>query len=174
MKKYILKQTGKEVKVGDTIEMVQPIETIFGKTSITQDVVVDQQKLDILIKNGLVKEQEEQNDDVLKPYIRRIARKMGYPFFGVVAFLQSLTEVSVLAAYDLLLLQVSKDLNKGKDLRKYKTLLVVGRDGKVQAVANDHIDLNQIPVFTSEEDAEKAIGILPNFHEFLYGEQENH
>lgn len=173
MKKYILKQSGKEVKVGDTIEMVQPVETIFGKTSITQDVEVDEEKLEILIKNRLVEVKEEE-EDLLKPYIRKLARKMGFPFFGAVAFFQSLTEVSAFAAYQLLLLYISKDFNKGKDLKDFAILSVIGVNGHVMSVRNECLNYAHIPVFTTEADAQKAIKILKSLHEFLYEEQENH
>lgn len=159
MKKYILKKAGKEVKKGDVLDIT--------------DVTVDDALLDYLANKGFV-EVKEVEEGLLKPYIRKLARKMGFPFFGAVAFLQSLTEVSAFAAYQLLLLQISKDFNKDRDLKKFSELAVVGVDGRVVLVKNKHLNYAHIPVFITMVEAQRAIEIVYGLHELLYGEQENH
>lgn len=173
MAKYFLKQSKKEVKVGDTIELIQPVETPFGRVEAKKEVPITEENLSKLIELGYVEVKEDEGD-ALHPYVRMVARQIGAPFFGAAAFLQVISDVTTLATFNILLFQISKKLNRGKDLKRYSKLWVIGCTGKITQVENINLNLEYLPVFTSKEDAQKALGILPELHSFLYGEQENH
>lgn len=156
MKKYILKKDGKEVKKGDVLDVM--------------DVTVDDALLDYLANKGFV-EVKEVKEDPLKPYIRRIARKLNLSYPVAVDFLEVVAEVSPLAALNILLTQIANVFNKDKEIKDYNMVWVLGSNGKVVSSIHNNVSYKTVPVFTSKEDIYKAIELVSGLYEAVYGKQ---
>lgn len=123
MVKYYLKSTGKEVKVGETIEVEMLADTVFGKSTAKVDVLVTQSSLEILIQKGIVvkeddsltEEQLKKHWDLIKPYIRRFARKEKVALPDAIAVFAYVGEISPVAHIDMLLEQIAEVKNRDKE-----------------------------------------------------------
>ena len=147
------------------------------------ETLVTQASLEQLCRDGLVEKREISETSVkpkldfedykldfedYKPYIRRLARKMGTPFNSACDLLDILQKVSPHAHNCMLIDMMSEVMNKGKNLGDYVYIVNLGAGEPVKKVFNKNVDL---PKFASFEDAQKAaILIMPFVIEARHGE----
>ena len=167
MKKYVLRNSGKEFKMGDTVDVTVTVNTPFGEAKCVKKVVVNEETLKLLIAEGLVIIQETE----MKPLFRRIAKKLDLTLPDAELFVDIIHDASPYAAMFLLLDQASKKLNKGKDLSEYKRFYYVNVNGEVVTCQNRGI--YNTPIFTSVEDASEALNLIEGYYRSVYGKQED-
>lgn len=167
MKKYILKETGEEVKMGSTLSVTIKVQTLFGEAKCVKKVVINENTLKLLMSEGLVEVQENK----IKSLFRRIARKLEMTLDDAEVFVGFIYDVSPYIACQLLLEQASKKFNNGKDLSKYKWFYFVNPNMDIRTCQNG--GNYNVPVFISEEDAQKALNLVENYFKSVYGEQED-
>lgn len=118
MKKYFLKESGKEVKVGDTIrktdEMIHPI---LGKCKSTMDILITESILPKLIEAGIIGIKEDKptytsEDFDIECCIQKIADRMGWQYNKTVGYLNKIDEIYPIAAFSILLREIAVELDK--------------------------------------------------------------
>lgn len=176
MVKHFLKNTDQEVKIGDKIRVKVPVNTPYGNGNCEIETLVTQASLEQLCKDGLVEKRKisetpvkpKLNFEDYKPYIRRLARKMGTPFNSAGDLLDILQEVSPHAHNCMLIDMMSEVMNRGKNLGDYVYIVNLGAGKPVEKVFNKNVDL---PKFASFEDAQKAaILVMPFVMKARHGE----
>ena len=168
MVKHFLKNTDQEVKIGDKIRIKVPVNTPYGNGNCEMETLVTQASLEQLYKDGLVEKREISETPVkpkldfedYKPYIRRLARKMGTPFNSAGDLLYILQKVSPHAHNCMLIDMMSEVMNKGKNLGDYVYIVNLGAGEPVKKVFNKNVDL---PKFASFEHAQKAAILITPF-----------
>lgn len=158
--KYYLKDKNQEVKVGDRVTISVPASTPYGQAKCEVSVLVTQESLKQLIKDGLVviKEENAVNFEDYKPFIRRLARKCNITFPEAVELLDSIKSVSIYAHNILLKEMMAEVFNRGKEHRPLEYYV------NYNAISCDGNNL-PMPSFVDKEDAEKAHRLMKPFYE---------
>lgn len=168
--KYFIKDSDKEVQMGQTIEVEQKVVTSLGEGVCKTQVVVTPENVGLLVKQGFLVQKEEENGmppalkehwEKLKPYIRRFARKNDMPLVPAILFFASLEQVSPLAQIHVLLETISEVKNRGKspEFARYYLNPVYGF--KVTMI--DPKNSKFLPVFYSGNDAKEAYELIKPF-----------
>ena len=122
--KYFIKDSDKEVQMGQTIEVEQKVTTSLGEGVCKTQVVITPENIGLLVKQGFLVQKEEEKGmspnlkehwEKLKPYVRRFARKNNIPLVPAIMFFASLEQVSPLAQIHVLLETISEVKNRGKE-----------------------------------------------------------
>lgn len=124
MKKFFLKEDGKEVKLGEKIQISTPVNTSYGEGKVHVEVEVSIATLKKLVDDGfvIIKDDEPQKTEVqiffenMKPYFRRFARKNGMSLPACMGYFLLLSETSK-RAHLLVLLETIAEM-KNRDLKK--------------------------------------------------------
>ena len=172
MKKYFLKDNGKEVKFGDFVlgthkvgDTVTKILTTFNENSIH-----------ILKELGIVIEKDDKdredekdkvtiNNELIESYIRYvhnyIANKLDLTIEEVIDYMANMYKVCPIALLNIYLKRISHKLNKKHDKTPIRNLpkiyIISTYNGKVSSVCPKDIkNLKHFAWFRSEEDAEFA------------------
>lgn len=167
--KYYLKDKNQEVKVGDRVTISVPASTPYGQAKCEVSVLVTQESLKQLIKDGLVviKEENAVNFEDYKPFIRRIARKNNLTMPEAIQLLDSIKEVSIYAHNALLLEAMAEVFNKNK-------VPTANCNGLIYAYAPGPFGEDctrclggpvSYPFFYDAEDARKALKLMKPFYE---------
>lgn len=119
MTKFIFKDSGKEVRLGDKITMKGNITLPFvGVTTIMQEVPVNAETLSEMIERGMVVPVEspsEKAPELLSHYVERLAQRLGKPTEDVIQLLEAMDKVYPVLSFSLLLREIALELDK-----KYK------------------------------------------------------
>lgn len=170
MKKFFLKEDGKEVKLGEKIQISTPVNTSYGEGKAQVEVEVSLATLKKLVDDGfvIVKDDEPQKTeaqiffDNLKPYFRRFARKNGMSLPSCIGYFFLLFKVSKRAHLLVLLETIAEVKNrevKNRDLKKGPKvywLNPAANYSPVEVVGNP----NNAVVFYSAKDALDAHRLL--------------
>lgn len=124
MKKFFLKEDGKEVKFGEKIQISIPVNTSYGGSKAQVEVEVSPATLKKLVDDGfvIIKDDEPQKTEAqiffenMKPYFRRFARKNGISLPACIGYFFILSETSK-RAHLLVLLETIAEV-KNRDLKK--------------------------------------------------------
>ena len=184
MKKFILAETGEEVKMGDTIKGIKKIETSFGTIKSIELIVVSRDNVINLMNRGIIKCIDKKpidkklnivEDDTnnIGFYIKCLSTKYSRSVEDIIDWLNTTNKICPKAVLDILLAEIAlhfyRDDVEGFDNSKaYYSLRL--KNGEVGKVVNPS---KYTPLFKSYEDAEKAREILKKQLEFMYGKQEN-
>lgn len=168
--KYFIKDSDKEVQMGQTIEVEQKVMTSLGKGVCKTQVVVTPESVGLLVKQGFLVQKEEEKGMPpatkehwwkLKPYIRRFARKNDMPLVSAILFFASLEQVSPLAQIHVLLETISEVKNRGKSAAPtvYSLSPTCGF-----GIATVSLKASKFtPVFYSRDDAKEAYELIKPF-----------
>ena len=168
--KYFIKDSDKEVQMGQTIEVEQKVTTSLGEGVCKTQVVVTPENVGLLVKQGFLVQKEEEKGmspaikehwEKLKPYIRRFARKNDMPLVPAILFFASLEEVSPLVQIYVLLETISEVKNRGKSPAPIVYYLSPTCGFEI-AVVNLKAS-KFIPVFYSRDDAKEAYELIKPF-----------
>lgn len=168
--KYFIKDSDKEVQMGQTIEVEQKVMTSLGEGVCKTQVVVTPENVGLLVKKGFLVQKEEENGmspaikehwGKLKPYVRRFARKNDMPLVPAILFFASLQEVSPLAQIHVLLETISEVKNRGKSPASRVFCLSPICGFKIAMVSLEASKFT--PVFYSRDDAEEAHELIKPF-----------
>ena len=165
MKKFFLKEDGKEIKLGEKIQISTLVNTSYGEGKAQVEVEVSPATLKKLVDDGfvLIKDDEPQKTDAqiffenMKPYFRRFARKNGMSDYSCMGYFLLLYETSK-RAHLLVLLETIAEV-KNRDLKKGPKvywLNPAANYSPVELVGNH----NNAVVFYSAKDALDAHRLL--------------
>lgn len=168
--KYFIKDSDKEVQMGQTIEVEQKVTTSLGEGVCKTQVVLTPENVKMLVKQGFLVQKEEEKGmspankehwEKLKPYIRRFARKNDISLIPAIMFFASLEQVSPLAQIHVLLETISEVKNRGKSPASTVYCLSPICGFKVAMV---NLEASKFtPVFYSRADAWEAHELIKPF-----------
>lgn len=176
MEKFILKQNGKEVKIGDKLVKQGLMDTPLGRGFVIQEIIIDEETIPELLRMGVI-EPIKENKTVDVPveitfYIEKIANKMNCHIKKVINHLNAITLVYPAASASLLLKEVAIELDKKyKDhISKSPEIYVISvLDGQIVKANKDHIkNYRNFAAFRSIEDAKTAYNIVKPFMEEMF------
>lgn len=176
--KYFLKKNNEEIKIGQTIELSTSVDTSYGPGVATTKVKVTEPMLKKLIEDGFVvekKEKKESNkvDDItntiiaLKPYLKKIGKKVGFDLHEVMMLLSIVSGVSKAVHLGIFIEVIAEAKNKGKTIKNKAYYLNPIYGYKPSPVIGN---FNGAPVFADLEDAEEVYKLLlPLIEDALHG-----
>ena len=185
MKKYFLKDNGKEVEFGDFVlgthkfgNTVTKILTTFDEDSI--DVLKD---LGIIIEKDVKKDVKDEKFDIafidchLRMVYEYIANKLDISIQGAKNYLMDLEDISPTAVLNIYLKRISNKLIKKYDktpIRELPEIYIISiYNGKVEAICPKNIkNLKYFAWFRSKEDAEFARRCVINLIEKMFGKDD--
>ena len=158
MVKFILKETGKEVKVGDILTVC--LNSPFGELSA--EVTVTAGMLEKLIEHNLAI--TESSMDITFPnIIAHLAKRIGWKEDNVEKYLDNLYEMSPRAVFNVILMEIALILDE-----KYEGhisgsenfyVLAYNKDGNI-VVTKYPTFISNIPTFRNTDDAEAALAVM--------------
>ena len=167
MKKYILTETGKEVKVGDKITLPKSmVYALFGGRTEVQ-MLLTEEVIPMLKGFCIIKEKDLYPTDI-KYYIEKAAKYFDFYTDDTEDLIEILMEKMPLVAIQILFkimsIEFTKDVNFAK-LNKVYGISVY--DGKIFTL--DKCDNYRIAWFDTREKAEFAIKVLNPIMKNIYG-----
>ena len=172
MKKYFLKDNGKEVKFGDFILGTHKVGDIVTKILTT----FNESSIHILKELGIVIEKDEKdkedekdkvaiNNELVESYIKDvhnyIGNKLSLTIEEVIDYMSGIFKICPIAVLNIYLKRISHKLNKKYDktpIRNLSKIYIISTyNGKVSSVCPKDIkNLKHFAWFRSKEDAEFA------------------
>ena len=185
MKKYFLKDSGKEVKFGDFVLGTHK----FGNTVTKILTTFDEDSIDVLKGLGIVIEKDVKKDvkdekfdiNFINCYLDSVynwlANKLDVSIQGAKNYLMDLEDINPSAALNIYLKRISNKLIKKYDktpIRELPEIYIISiYDGKVKAICPKDIkNLKHFAWFRSKEDAEFARRCVINLIEKMFGKDD--
>lgn len=167
MEKCIIKETGKEIKVGDVLTVTS--NTPFGK--ISSDILVTEEVLNKLQKHNLVYKESDKSLDITS-LITHLAKRIGWKNENVVKYLNSLDIMCPKAVFNVFLLEIAFVLDEQYEDHISKSdkfyILAHSKEGQM-IVAEFPTFIKDVPMFRNEEDATRALEFMQKvFPEICY------
>ena len=185
MKKYFLKDNGKEVKFGDFISGTRKFGDIVTKilTPLDEDSIDVLKDLGIIIEKEVKKDVKDEKFDIafidchLRMVYEYIANKLDISIQGAKNYLMDLEDISPTAALNIYLKRISNKLIKKYDktpIRELPEIYIISiYNGKVEAICPKDIkNLKYFAWFRSKEDAEFARRCVINLIEKMFGKDD--
>lgn len=178
MTKFIFKDSGKEVKLGDRITMKGNITLPFvGVTTIMQEVPVNAETLAEMIERGMVVPVESPSEESvpmeLSHYVEKLAQRLNKPTEDIVQLLMSMDKVYPVLSFSLLLREIAIELDKKyKDhIENSPEIYVVSLlDGRITKANKACIrNYRNFAAFRTLEDARTACRIMSPVMKTLFG-----
>lgn len=173
MVKFFLKETGKEVKVGDILTIC--LNSPFGELSAEITVTADM--LEKLVEHNLAL--AKSSLDITFPNIvAHLAKRIGWKEDNVEKYLDNLYEMSLRAVFNVILMEVALILDEKYEGHISKSenfyILAHNKDGNMVA-AKFPTFISSIATFRNRDDAETALAVMKELVPEVYynGEQED-
>lgn len=177
MKKFILKN-GKEVKMGDKLLKHGVVDSLLGKVTIMQEVIVDEKTLPELIKAGVLTQIDcahgadcpckhctkgEVPMD-MNFYIEKIAARLGWKPEKVYNYLNNADSILPAAAFSMVLREIAVELDKKYEdhIENSPEIYVISMlDGRITKANKAYIkNYRNFAAFRTIEDAKIACRIV--------------
>ena len=177
MKKFILKN-GKEVKMGDKLLKHGVVDSLLGKVTIMQEVIVDEKTLPELIKAGVLTQVDcahgadcpckhctkgEVPMD-MNFYIEKIAARLGWKPEKVYSYLNNVDSILPAAAFSMVLREIAVELDKKYEdhIENSPEIYVISMlDGRITKANKAYIkNYRNFAAFRTIEDAKIACRIV--------------
>ena len=167
MEKFVLTQSGKEVKVGEKLTVKVAVNTPFGVGTVTHEIPVNENTIPELVKNGVLKPIEGEGNFIpmdINFYIGKIAKRMNWKIEKTYNYLNNIDSIMPAAAFSMILKEIAIELDK-----KYEDHIenspeiytISALDGRITKVNKAHIkNYRNFAAFRSVSDARIACSIL--------------
>lgn len=177
MNKLKLKETGKEVKMGE--KLIKVVELLGVPISITQ-IEINETTLPDLIKHGIIVAEGSDSDiDItIEGAVQHLANRIGWNKENLEKYFNNLYKISPAAVFEIVLKEVAILLDERypDHISNSKEIWVINKvNGEIQKLK----DLSKIKsfqhfaAFRSLEDALVAKGVMAPALKDLYGKQKN-
>ena len=185
MKKYFLKNNGKEVKFGDFVLGTHKFGDIITKilTPLDEDSIDVLKDLGIVIEKDVKKDVKDEKFDInfincyLDSVYNWLANKLDISVQGAKNYLMDLEDINPSAALNIYLKRISRILIRKYDktpIRELPEIYIISiYNGKVKAICPKDIkNLSHFAWFRSKEDAEFARRCVINLIEKMFGKDD--
>ena len=177
MNKLKLKETGKEVKMGE--KLIKVVELFGVPISITQ-IEINETTLPDLIKHGIIVAEGSDSgiDITIEGAVQHLANRIGWNKENLEKYFNNLYKISPAAVFEIVLKEVAILLDERypDHISNSKEIWVINKvNGEIQKLK----DLSKIKsfqhfaAFRSLEDALVAKGVMAPALKDLYGKQKN-
>lgn len=169
MKKFFVKSTNKEVKIGGTITLEFVTDTPFGKVTATKELEVTDKVLETLIKDDkvIMKEVKPNHNIIVAAAISNLANKFKCSKSDVLEILYTIREINPWAAVQLLLKEIAVEMDTPylDNISNSESLYGLSpQDLNVHKIDRKTVVcINYAPWFRTEKDAELAKRIITRF-----------
>ena len=165
MKKFILADSGKEIKFGDRILIVEDVNTPLRVARIQRVAVVTKELMGKLIKDGKVNVVEENGiNKIWNDAIKSLAKKTNWREEKLSYILATLHLVNPWAATQMVLREIAIELDKKYDdhINKSEKIYAISpQDGRIHEVNKKTVkNYKAFPAFRSIEDAKIACSLI--------------
>ena len=165
MKKFILADSGKEIKFGDRILIVEDVNTPLSVARIQRVAVVTKELMGKLIKDGKVNVVEENGiNKIWNDAIKSLAKKTNWKEEKLLNILATLHLANPWAATQMVLREIAIELDKKYDdhINKSEKIYVISpQDGRIHEINKKTIKNYQaFPAFRSIEVAKIACSLI--------------
>ena len=177
MNKLKLKETGKEVKMGE--KLIKVVELLGVPISITQ-IEINETTLPDLIKHGIIVVEGSDSgiDITIEGAVQHLANRIGWNKENLEKYFNNLYKISPAAVFEIVLKEVAILLDERypDHISNSKEIWVINKvNGEIQKLK----DMSKIKsfqhfaAFRSLEDALVAKGVMAPALKDLYGKQKN-
>lgn len=182
MEKYVLKQNGKEVKVGDTLFNQGIVTTPLGKAHVFQEILVTKDNIPELLKEGIITLAHISNCNCsecmpgekmqIGYYVNKIAERFDCTPSKIGKLLDSISAIYPASAFNIILREIAIELDKKYDdhiQNSPKIYVVSSLDGRITEANKAHIkNYKNFAAFRSIDDARIACKITRKLIKNMY------
>lgn len=176
-KTYILKESKKEIKIGEVISILKSVDTPLGRVQSTLYVKVTKDNIPILLQEGYIIEKslEKEIPTDVDYYISKVANKLGWKEKKFRNYLEVLASINPIGAFNILLKAIAIELDKKypDHISKSENIFIVSVfDGSIRQADKSHIKTyKHFSAFRTREDAQFALHILKNQFYYCFNDQ---
>ena len=165
MKKFILADSGKEIKFGDRILIIEHVNTPLSVARVQRVDVVTKELMSKLIKDGKVNVVEENGiNKIWNDAIKSLAKKTNWKEDKLLNILATLHLANPWAATQMVLREIAIELDKKYDdhiNNSEKIYAISPQDGRIHEVNKKTVkNYKAFPAFRSIEDAKIACSLI--------------
>ena len=166
MKKFIGVESGKEVKIGDTVGIMTTVDLpVFGKVKAVKSITLTMEVLNQLIKDGKVKVVDvEDHNDVWNAAITSLINKTGWKEEKLSNILGTLESANPWAVTQIVLREIAIELDKKYEdhINKSEHIFAISpQDGRIHEINKAHIkNYRAFPAFRTVNDAKIACSLV--------------
>ena len=165
MKKFILADSGKEIKFGDRVLIVESVNTPLSVARVQRVAVVTKELMGKLIKDGKVNVVEENGiNKIWNDAIKSLAKKTNWKEEKLLNILATLHLANPWAATQMVLREIAIELDKKYDdhINKSEKIYVISpQDGRIHEINKKTVkNYKAFSAFRSIEDAKIACSLI--------------
>lgn len=165
MKKFIVANSGKEIKFGDKILIVGAVNTPLGVAKVQRLVVVTKELMSKFIEDGKVNVVgEEYLNRIWNDAVESLARKTNWKEEKLLNILATLHLANPWAATQMILREIAIELDKKYDdhINESEKIYVISpQDGRIHEINKKTVkNYKAFPAFRSIEDAKIACSLI--------------
>ena len=165
MKKFILADSGKEIKFGDRVLIIEDVNTPLSVARVQRVAVVTKELMGKLIKDGKVNVVEENGiNKIWNDAIKSLAKKTNWKEEKLLNILATLHLANPWAATQMVLREIAIELDKKYDdhINKSEKIYVISpQDGRIHEINKKTVkNYKAFPAFRSIEDAKIACSLI--------------
>lgn len=176
-KTYILKESKKEIKIGEVISILKSVDTPLGRVQSTLYVKVTKDNIPILLQEGYIieKPSDKEIPTDVDYYISKVANKLGWKEKKFRNYLEVLASINPIGAFNILLKAIAIELDKKypNHISKSENIFIVSVfDGSIRQADKSHIKTyKHFSAFRTREDAKFALDVLKNQFNYCFNDQ---
>lgn len=176
-KTYILKESKKEIKIGEAISLLKSVDTPLGRVQSTLYVKVTKDNIPILLEEGYIieKPSDKEIPTDVDYYISKVANKLGWKEKKFRNYLEVLASINPIGAFNILLKAIAIELDKKypNHISKSENIFIVSVfDGSIRQADKSHIKTyKHFSAFRTREDAQFALHVLKNQFYYCFNDQ---
>lgn len=166
MNKFIDAESGKEVKIGDTVGIMTIVDLpVLGKVKAVKSITLTKEVLNQLIKDDKVRVVEvEDHDDVWNAAITSLINKTGWKEEKLSNILNTLENANPWAVTQIVLREIAIELDKKYEdhINESEHIFAISpQDGRIHEINKAHIkNYRAFPAFRTVEDAKIACSLV--------------
>lgn len=166
MEKFIDVESGKEVRIGDTVGIITIVDLpVFGKVKAVKSITLTKGVLNQLIKNGKIKVADvKDHNDVWNAAITSLINKTGWKEEKLFNILGTLDSVNPWATTQIVLREIAIELDKkyNDHINKSEHIFAISpQDGRIHEINKAHIkNYRAFPAFRTINDAKIACSLV--------------
>lgn len=168
MKKFIVVESDKEIKLGDKITLMFGVNTPFGIVEVTKVVPVTETILMRLIADKKVKvvdtDNNTEHDAIWDAALLNLSKKTGCKLDKLNGILSTIDSVNPWAATQIVLREIAIELDKKYDdhINKSEEIYAVSpQDGRIHKINKKTVkNYKAFPAFRNVEDAKIACSLI--------------